>query len=481
VLGGEIEASAALGVSRTAYREAIRILSAKGLVESRPKAGTRVLPRRHWNMLDPDVLAWTFEGEPDTEFILDLFELRAIIEPRRRTLAAQRRGAEDVEAMRTALADMARYTLAAAEGRAADQLFHRAILKAARNEPLAALASTVGAAVHWTTVFKQRERELPRDPLPITYACARRSPPAMPADAREAMSELLRLALADLGTGAARALSPSDCRAVCRASGRSAGKPRRPRGSCRRQAARPPTLDFLPRRSATPGKDSRRTLRRSARRAASSSSLSSTSSRLCLRIDPHPVTGAEQREIAPGRRLGRGIEDRGASAGARLAPVADARQLVHAIDDQVRRRAHVHHLGRARIADRAGSTHDQHARGRDPGRRIVDPFVIVLGTVEYHDRPFERVGVVRVRQVAVAEGLRDHAGLHDRVVEQVAREHEEAGVRDQRVVEPADHPLVLDLGAAAVVADRLAVRGDRALDDQACAMSCATTAGTPPA
>ena len=91
VLGGEIEASAALGVSRTAYREAIRILSAKGLVESRPKAGTRVLPRRFWNVLDPDVLAWTFEGEPDTEFILDLFELRAVVEPAASALAALRR------------------------------------------------------------------------------------------------------------------------------------------------------------------------------------------------------------------------------------------------------------------------------------------------------------------------------------------------------------------------------------------------------
>ena len=81
VLGGEIEASAALGVSRTAYREAIRILSAKGLVESRPKAGTRVRPRSEWNILDPMVLAWAFSGEPDIEFIRDLFELRAIVEP----------------------------------------------------------------------------------------------------------------------------------------------------------------------------------------------------------------------------------------------------------------------------------------------------------------------------------------------------------------------------------------------------------------
>ena len=199
ILGGEIEVSAALGVSRTAYREAIRILSAKGLVESRPKAGTRVLPREHWNMLDPDVLAWSFEGEPDTQFILDLFELRAVVEPAAASLAAQRRVAGDVETMRAALADMGRHTLAAAEGRAADQLFHHAILKAARNEPLAALASTVGAAVHWTTMFKQRERELPRDPLPDHVRVCEAIAAGDPAAAREAMSELLRLALADLG------------------------------------------------------------------------------------------------------------------------------------------------------------------------------------------------------------------------------------------------------------------------------------------
>lgn len=60
VFGGEIEASEALGISRTAYREAIRILAAKGLVESRPKACTRVTPRQRLNLLDPDVLAWTF-------------------------------------------------------------------------------------------------------------------------------------------------------------------------------------------------------------------------------------------------------------------------------------------------------------------------------------------------------------------------------------------------------------------------------------
>lgn len=40
VLNNEIDASEKLHVSRSAYREAIRILAAKGLVESRPKTGT---------------------------------------------------------------------------------------------------------------------------------------------------------------------------------------------------------------------------------------------------------------------------------------------------------------------------------------------------------------------------------------------------------------------------------------------------------
>lgn len=199
VFGGEIEASEALGVSRTAYREAIRILAAKGLIESRPKAGTSVNPRNRWNLLDPDVLAWTFEGEPDTQFILDLFELRGVIEPAAAALAAGRRREEDLGPMRAALDEMAAFGLADARGRDADQRFHRAILAAADNEPLAALASSVGAAVRWTTQFKQRKRALPRDPLPDHVAVFEGIAAQDAEAARRAMAELLRLALADMG------------------------------------------------------------------------------------------------------------------------------------------------------------------------------------------------------------------------------------------------------------------------------------------
>lgn len=61
----EIDACERLGVSRTAYREAVRALAAKGLIEARPKIGTRVLARERWHLLDPDVLSWIFQSEPD--------------------------------------------------------------------------------------------------------------------------------------------------------------------------------------------------------------------------------------------------------------------------------------------------------------------------------------------------------------------------------------------------------------------------------
>ncbi len=60
----EAEFSGRLNVSRTALRESIKVLAAKGLLESRPKIGTRVRPRAAWNMLDPDVLAWRLEALP---------------------------------------------------------------------------------------------------------------------------------------------------------------------------------------------------------------------------------------------------------------------------------------------------------------------------------------------------------------------------------------------------------------------------------
>lgn len=196
-LSGEVAFAEALDVSRSAYREAVQVLTAKGLVESRPKAGTRVLPRTRWHLLDPDVLGWAFAGAPDTRIVRDLFELRAIVEPAAAGLAARRRDAEDLRVMKDALTRMRRQTLATVSGRAADREFHQAVLTASRNEALQALGAGIGAAVNLTTDYKQRARALPRNPIPDHVRVYDAIAAGRPAAAVRAMRTLVDLALAD--------------------------------------------------------------------------------------------------------------------------------------------------------------------------------------------------------------------------------------------------------------------------------------------
>lgn len=166
LLEGEIVASGQFKVSRTAYREAIRILAAKGLVNSRPKIGTQVSPRAGWHLLDPDVLSWIFSVEPDPDLMENLFELRRIVEPDAARLAAMRRTDEQLARMQAGINGMAQHGFATEEGRRADQLFHAALLEASHNDFVISLTSGVSTAIELTTAFKQRRLPAPRDALP---------------------------------------------------------------------------------------------------------------------------------------------------------------------------------------------------------------------------------------------------------------------------------------------------------------------------
>jgi DNA-binding FadR family transcriptional regulator len=198
ILPTEVMATETLGVSRAAYREAVQVLIAKGLVESRPKSGTRVLPRDHWNLVDPDVLAWAFAREPDQRLIESLFELRGIIEPAAAALAAKRRSRENLQNMKLGLTLMRRHTLATEEGRQGDRQFHAALLHATANDALIALSAGIAAAVAWTTVYKQRGRELPRDPLPFHVSVYDAIAEGDSEKARDAMQVLVTAALEDI-------------------------------------------------------------------------------------------------------------------------------------------------------------------------------------------------------------------------------------------------------------------------------------------
>lgn len=209
-LSGEVAFSELLDVSRNAYREAVQVLAAKGLVESRPKAGTKVLPRERWNLLDPDVLAWSFAREPDINLVRSLFELRAIIEPAAAALAAEKRDKADLKRMKDALTAMRRHTLANEDGQAADREFHHAILHATGNDALVVLSASIGAAVRWTTEFKARSQALPRNAIP-DHARVYDAIAAGDIDgARDAMRALVDLALDDTHTVMNRLSPPTD-------------------------------------------------------------------------------------------------------------------------------------------------------------------------------------------------------------------------------------------------------------------------------
>lgn len=197
LLDSEISSSEQLSVSRTAYREAVRILSAKGLVDARPKVGTRVNPQSMWHLLDPDVLDWTFESEPDLVLLDSLFELRDVVESAAAGMAAERRSSEHLEGMRLALEGMATYTLATEEGQQADLDFHTTLLMATGNPFVISLANGVRAAIRTTTIYKQRKRPLRRDPLPDHLRVFEAIATKEPAKAQAAMSALIQLARID--------------------------------------------------------------------------------------------------------------------------------------------------------------------------------------------------------------------------------------------------------------------------------------------
>jgi DNA-binding FadR family transcriptional regulator len=88
------------GVSRTGLREALKTLEAKGLVEARPKVGTRVSPKSRWNFFDPQVLAWHFHAPADPELYESLFRIRAALEAPMIALASRYRTAEHVRLLK---------------------------------------------------------------------------------------------------------------------------------------------------------------------------------------------------------------------------------------------------------------------------------------------------------------------------------------------------------------------------------------------
>ena len=154
------------GVSRTVVREAIRALGAKGLLESRPRSGTRVRPRAQWSLFDADVLRWVCNAGVDREFMLHLAQVRNLIEPSAAALAASTRTTAQLAAMQQAFRAMSEAADLQAWVRA-DMAFHDAILQATNNPLLISLGAVVGSALESLLVVNAREAGNFNEALPL--------------------------------------------------------------------------------------------------------------------------------------------------------------------------------------------------------------------------------------------------------------------------------------------------------------------------
>jgi GntR family transcriptional repressor for pyruvate dehydrogenase complex len=131
-LPSERQLAQQLGVARSAVREALKSLGLLGLIEVRQGDGTYV--RRPDSQLLPRVIEWgLLLGERRTA---DLVEMRQHLEIAVAGMAAQRRDAEDVAALRAALTSMHDAEGDPAAFVAADVAFHGLVAAAARNEAM---------------------------------------------------------------------------------------------------------------------------------------------------------------------------------------------------------------------------------------------------------------------------------------------------------------------------------------------------------
>ncbi len=143
-------------ISRSATREAIKMLTAKGLVSSRPRQGISIQPKNNWNMFDSDVLSWILRGMPTLKMLKEFLQLRIAVEPEAAALAAEKQDAEKIARIGEALERMRAAEEGPEDPVEADIAFHLAILVACGNPFYMQLRSFIETALRVSIRYTNR-------------------------------------------------------------------------------------------------------------------------------------------------------------------------------------------------------------------------------------------------------------------------------------------------------------------------------------
>jgi DNA-binding FadR family transcriptional regulator len=146
----EAELCRQYAASRSVLREAVKMLTAKGLLGSRPRLGTWVQPEDNWNLIDPDVLGWLLERKFSPALLMEFMEIRLAVEPGAATLAARVAGPAEKAAIRGAIERMKAADIGNDDPLESDIAFHIAVLRASRNRFFAQLSGFTSTALRFS-------------------------------------------------------------------------------------------------------------------------------------------------------------------------------------------------------------------------------------------------------------------------------------------------------------------------------------------
>lgn len=176
--------------SRSIVREAVKMLTAKGLLIGKQRKGTVVQPESEWSLLDPDVLRWMLGREFSIELLIDFTEMRLAIEPRAAALAAQTSSGSQ----RTSIDDAIGRMFAAEKGQddplESDIAFHIAVIEASNNRFLQQFTdlteATLRFSIRRTNEYKGVSRASAKDHKVVLDAILK-------GDAEKASNEMFKL------------------------------------------------------------------------------------------------------------------------------------------------------------------------------------------------------------------------------------------------------------------------------------------------
>jgi len=194
-----------LRVSRNALREAVKVLSAKGLLKVKTRTGTQVQPREKWHLTDPDVLAWATSGEVDRELISWLTEFRKVIEPAAAEIAATRASPEERALIERHMRELEEANARLDAGEMTleafveiDMDFHEAIFLASGNPFLQSVTANIGSALARSRRLTDNVPGARKRAFPVHLKIGQAVVDGRSADARAAMLELIELVSEDV-------------------------------------------------------------------------------------------------------------------------------------------------------------------------------------------------------------------------------------------------------------------------------------------